>query len=217
MEDKHLQDVLRESVKGIARKNPAALPVLFKDADPVVIAGAARLAGTMGITQAGPSLAGLMDHEDRDVRLAAVEAATTLKASTAAGALERVLTDPDREVRIAAARALGRLRYRPAARAFREALSGKDIRGTDLTEKIAFFESYGELGDAGGIKLLDKLLNGRGFLGRKEPSEIRACAALALGKIGTPDARKSLQAAVGEEDPVIRNAVSRALREEGGS
>ena len=213
-EERELQKVLREAVQGIAHRNRAALPHLLEHDDPVVVAGAARLAGRMEITEAGPSLAGLMTHPDRDVRLAAVEAATTLRASTAAGALERVLGDPDREVRIAAARALGALRYRPAARAFRDVVTGKDIRGADLTEKIAFFESYGELGDEGAVELLDRLLNGRGFLGRKESAEIRACAALALGKIEGPAARQALQAAASEEDPVVRNAVGRALRGE---
>ena len=61
---------------------------------------------------------------------------------------------------------------------------------------------------------MDKLLNGKGFLGRKEPAEIRACAALALGKIGTEKARHSLQVATNEDDAVVRSAVNRALRGE---
>ncbi|MBW3535873.1 MAG: HEAT repeat domain-containing protein, partial [Gemmatimonadetes bacterium] len=213
-EDRDLQKVLREAVRGIAERNRAAIPGLLQHADPVVVAGAARLAGRMEVTEAGPFLAGLMEDEDRDVRLAAVEATVMLKASTAAGALERVLDDPDRDVRIAAARALGELRYRPAARALREAITGKDLRSADLSEKIAFFEGYGELGDEKGVELLDRLLNGRGFLGRKEAAEIRACAALALGRMESPAARAPLEAAAGDDDPVVRNAVSRALRGE---
>jgi HEAT repeat protein len=149
-----------------------------------------------------------------DVRLAAVEAAVELKASTAAGALQALLGDADRQVRIAAARGLGRLKYRPAAGRFRDVVMGKDIRNADISEKIAYFESYGELAGDAALELMDKLLNGKGFLGRKEPPEIRACAALALGKIGTDPARRSLQAATGEEDAVVRSAVNRALRGE---
>ncbi len=48
-------------------------------------------------------------------------------------------------------------------------------------------------------------------------AEIRACAALALGKIGTDQARKSLQAAGSEDDAVVRSAVNRALRGEESS
>ena len=40
-----------------------------------------------------------------------------------------------------------------------------------------------------------------------------ACAAMALGKIRTPEAREILQLAAEDKDLVVRNAVSRALRE----
>ena len=155
-----------------------------------------------------------MSHGVADVRLAAVEAAVDLKASTAAGALQALLTDRERAVRIAAARGLGKLRYRPAANRFRDVVTGKEIRTADISEKIAFFESYGELAGESAHEMMDKLLNGKGFLGRKEAPEIRACAALALGKIGTDKARRSLQAAMGEDDAVVRSAVNRALRGE---
>jgi HEAT repeat protein len=46
----------------------------------------------------------------------------------------------------------------------------------------------------------------------KEPSETRACAAMALGRIKTPEARELLQKAAEDKDLVVRNAVNRALR-----
>ena len=211
---RELQPILREAVHGIAEKNPRAVAELLGDEDSVVLAGAARLAGRLKATEAAATLASLMTHPGADVRLAAVEAAVELRASTAASALQVLLTDPEREVRIAAARGLGRLRYRPAAPGFRDVVTGKEIRAADISEKIAFFEGYGELAGDAAHELMDKLLNGKGFLGRKETAEIRACAALALGKIGSDEARRSLQAASGEEDAVVRSAVNRALRGE---
>ena len=215
---RELQPVLREAVHGIAEQNPQAVAALLGDQDPIVLAGAARLAGRLKTAEAAPTLAALMAHPVADVRLAAVEAAVDLKASTAAGALQPLLVDPERSVRIAAARGLGRLRYRPAAARFKDLVLGKEIRSADISEKIAFFESYGELAGEAALEPMDKLLNGKGFLGRKEPAEIRACAALALGKIGTDKARQSLQAASSEDDAVVRSAVNRALRgEESGA
>jgi HEAT repeat protein len=64
------------------------------------------------------------------------------------------------------------------------------------------------------VGTLDKLLNGKSFLGKREPAEIRAAAALALGKVPGAEARASLNRAVREEDPVVRSAVNRALRSE---
>lgn len=214
VEHKELQAVLRASVKGIAERNRGAVVRLLEERDPVVASAAARLAGDMQIAEAGPALAGLLAHPDAKVRLAAVEAAVSLKASTAAGALQATLEDPEREVRIAAARALGALRYGPSARRLEEILSSKEIRVADITEKVAFFEAFGTVAQERAVDMLDKFLNSKGFLGKREPSEMRAAAALGLGKVGTPPAVAALRRAADEEDAVVRSAVNRALRSE---
>jgi HEAT repeat protein len=169
----------------------------------------------MQITEAGGALADLIAHSDPRVRLAAIEAAVTLKASTAAEALEKTLRDPEREVRIAAARALGALRYRPAATTLASIVKGKEIRSADITEKVAVFQAYGMVAEADGIALLDGLLNSKGFLGKREPTEIRAASALALGHIPGEAARGALLKASQDEDAVVRSNVNRALRTEG--
>ncbi|MFW6200399.1 MAG: HEAT repeat domain-containing protein [Gemmatimonadota bacterium] len=215
-EDEEIQRVLREAVRSLAEKHRDALMRLLSDDDPVVVAGAARLAGSIGVDKAATRLASLLRHDEPAVRLAAVEAAVSLKASSAASALEAALEDQDREVRIAAARALGALRYTPASAHFRKLLKGKTLRKRDVTEMIAFFESYGDLGDPEAVTLLDDLLNGSGFLGRKESEDVRACAALALGRVGTTEAQRALEAAQKQEEPVVRSAVGRALRSFGG-
>ena len=60
--------------------------------------------------------------------------------------------------------------------------------------------------------LLDKILNERTFLGKREEPEMRACAAMALGRIGTDKATESLRKSVNEKEVIVRNAVSKALR-----
>ena len=90
---------------------------------------------------------------------------------------------------------------------------GKSVAGMDLTEKMAFFEAYGAIAGAAGLKPLSALLLPKGLLRMKESSETRACAAIAIGKIRTPEARELLQRAAEDKDLVVRNAVSRALRE----
>jgi len=214
-EDKRIKTIIQNAVKGIADKYRPAVIKCMESSDPIVAAGACSLAGKMELSEAAPGVALLLDHPDPRVRMAAVEAAVDLKVSTAVGALQNALQDSDRDVRIAAARGLGALRYRPAAAYFRGIFEGKTIRQADISEQIAFFESYGLLQDPEGVKLLDGLLNGRGFLGKKETGEIRACAALGLGKMESPEAQAALRKAVGEQDPVVRSAVNRATRGEG--
>ncbi len=214
VDHRELREVLRSAVRGIAERNRGAVVRLLTDPDPVIASGAARLAGDIQIAEAGPALAGLLAHAAAEVRLAAVEAAATLKASTAAGALEHTLDDPEREVRIAAARALGVLRYAPATDRLGDTLRSREIRQADISEKVAFFEAYALVAGEQAVPMLDKLLNGRGFLGKREPPEVRAAAALGLGKIDAPRAREALMRASQEEDPVVRSAVNRALRSE---
>ena len=77
---------------------------------------------------------------------------------------------------------------------------------------MALFEAYGAVCGDAGVAYLDGILNGKGFLGRREDAELRACAAMALGRIGSVVALASLRQAQGEKDVVVRNSVNRALK-----
>jgi hypothetical protein len=102
---------------------------------------------------------------------------------------------------VAAARALGTLRYAPARARLEAALDSKRLRDSELSERIAFFEAYGGVAGAEGVPLLDRVLNGKSWLGRRESGETRACAALGLGRIRHPAAEKALNAAAADADP----------------
>ena len=109
-------------------------------------------------------------------------------------------------------RVLMQHKHRGALAKVTAAVEGKSVRTADLTEKMAFFEAYGSMVGEAGVAALDAMLNSGGFLKRKEDPETRACAALALGRIGTPAAREALEKAAGIKEALVRNAVSRALR-----
>jgi HEAT repeat protein len=103
--------------------------------------------------------------------------------------------------------------YRSALRRVENVVQGKSLKDLDMSEKKAFFEAYGAIAGPSGIKLLGSMLGGRGLLRMKESPEVRACAALALGRIGTAEARQLLEAAQDDKELVVRNAVKQALRE----
>jgi HEAT repeat protein len=90
---------------------------------------------------------------------------------------------------------------------------GKTVKEFDLTEKMAFFEAYGAIAGPSALKTLEGMLLPRGLLKFRESPEMRACAAIALGKIRTAEARAILARAADDKDLVVRNAVNRALRE----
>jgi hypothetical protein len=85
-------------------------------------------------------------------------------------------------------------------------------RAADLGEKMALFEAFGGMCGDAGVGELDGILNARGLLGAKETPEMRACAARALGLVGTRAAVGSLQKAADTKDVVVRSAVARAMR-----
>ncbi len=94
-------------------------------------------------------------------------------------------------------------------------ITGRILRGASLGEKKPFFEAYGLFCGNAGVGALYEMLNGKKRFRRKDDPETRACAAMALGKIGTPDARAALDKAKSIKDPLVRNAVGSALREMG--
>jgi HEAT repeat protein len=150
---------------------------------------------------------------DASLRLLAVAALTAIGSPGALQALERAIEDPDREVRVAAVRTLGARAYRGVFGRIESVVKGKHLRDADLTERMAFFEAFGAMCGEGGVAFLDGILNGKGLFGRREDPELRACAAMALGRIGSQRAQESLQKAATEKDVVVRNAVNRALRQ----
>ena len=206
-----LQFRLRGAIEGLGRAHPQILMDLLKSDDEVTVTGATKLVGQITLSSAVPNIAGLLAHPSALVRRAVVEALVLIRSGAALDALQQALEDQEREVRIAAARGLGSLRYQPARARLEQVLQGKIVRDTDLTEKIAFFEAFGAVANAESVNMLDKLLNGKSLL-RKQSAELRACAAMALGKVGTPASRAALERAAKDENAMVRNAVIKALR-----
>lgn len=206
---------LLEAAAGrLAASNTAELVRLISQEGGPLLVRAIRLAGAQKASAAVPAIAKALGESDRDLRIAAASALVEIGSPGAMQGLERAIADADRDVRIAAVRALGARGQRSALARIEAALRSRELRAADLTERMAFFESYGQLCGDAGVQFLDGLLNGKsGLLGRREDPEIRACAAIALGRIRTRRATEALERALAEKDPVVRNAVNRALRE----
>ncbi len=213
--NERLRPLLNAAAERLASANTAQLVKLIESADPDVSLEAIRRSGGLKAQGAVPQLAKILASGDLERRQLAVGALTSIGSPGALQALERALEDENRDVRVGAARAYAAQPHRPAAPRLEAAVKGK-VRDADLTERMAFFEAYGAVAGDAGIGLCDSILNGRGFLGRREDDELRACAAMALGRIGTPRAFEALRKAAGEKDVVVRNAVTKALRGSAG-
>src|SRR6266478_4141904 len=207
-----LKMLLEVGATRLASSNSAELIRLIGSEDEAVVLEAIRRAAALKSPAAVPALGKMLTVGETEMRLAAVTALTNIGSAGAMQMLERGLIDEERDVRIVAVRALGARNARAALPRIEAAIKGKELRESNLTEKMAFFEAYGLLAGDAGVPLLDGLLNAKGFMGRKDDSETRACAAMALGKINSPKAADSLNRAAGEKDVIVRNAVSRAIR-----
>lgn len=215
LHNERVKDLVSAAAARLAQANAAEVLKALASEDGGTQLEMVRLAGRLKLPGAPEGMEPLLKSEDRGLKLAVVEALTAIASPSAMRLLETAIDDAERDVRIAAVRFLAGRAYRNAATRIEAMVTGAKLRGADLTEKMAFFEAYGALVGARGIPTLDKMLVAKGLLGKKEDPETRACAAMALGKIRTPEARAVLERAAQDKEPLVRNAVSRALREVG--
>jgi HEAT repeats len=211
-----LRKVLEEVADRLAGAHPAEVLRVLRSPESEALAAVVALCGRLQLTQTVPGLGETATHADPAVRLATVQALAQLGTPAAMAHVEARLADEDRAVRLAAVRVVGGRGYKGAQKRVESVVLGKGLGALDLTEKMAFFEAYGAIAGASGLKAMTALLLPRGLLRMKQASETRACAAIALGKIHSPEARTILQQAAEDKDLVVRNAVSRALREVSG-
>src|SRR6266513_3081163 len=206
-----LKMLLEGAATRLAANSSAELIRLIGSDDEAVVLEAIRRAAALKSPAAVPALGKMLTVGEADMRLAAVTALNDIGSAGAMQMLERALTDEDREVRVVAARAIGARRAKAALPRIEAAIKGRDLRESNLTEKMAFFETYGLLSGETGVALLDGIVNAKGIMGKKDDPEFRACAAMALGKINSQKATDSLNRATGEKDVIVRNAVSKAI------
>ncbi len=208
---------LRALLEGVADRlassNTEEVLRILRTPDSEALTSVVTLCGRLGLHQAVPGLTGTVAHPDTAVRLASVQTLIRLGTPAALALIDGAIQDQDRSVRLAAVRAAGVRGYKGALKRVETVVLGKGVKEMDLTEKMAFFEAYGTIAGPNGIKPLSGMLLPRGLLKLKESSETRACAAMALGKIRTAEAREILARVADDKDLVVRNAVSRALRE----
>jgi len=212
-----VRDVVELSVQRLAAANTATVIAALQGPDPSVVLAAVRVAGRLRLQPTVQALGQALGHAEPAVRVTAVQALAEIASPAAIQALEKGLDDADREVRLASVKTIAQHKSKSALPKIAEVVQGRSVRARDLTEKMSFFEAYGLMVGEAGIEVLDAILNSGGFLKRKEDPQTRACAAMALGKIGTPAAQERLRKAADDKEPLVKNAVMRALRGERAS
>ena len=212
LENAKVRPLLEDAAARLASQNTAELVRLIGSPVPGVALEAAKRAGALKTPAAVAPLTKALAEGDVPLRVAAVQALGEIGSPGALQSLERALDDSERDVRVVAVRALSARSYRPVLAKLDAIVKGRALRDANLTEKMAMFEAYGALCGDEGVAALDAMLNGKSLFGRREDSELRACAAVALGKVSSARAQEALRRATSEKDVIVRNAVNRALR-----
>lgn len=207
-----LRALLESAVTRLAGSNTAELVQLIESPDEAVAAEAARRAGALRSPAAVAPLARLLESESLETRRAAVGALAQIATAGAMQAIERAVEDADRGIRLAAVQVCVERQHRGVLTRVERAVKEWVMKDGTTQEKTAFFDAYAVLGREAAIPFLEGILTPRGLLSRKEEPTTRACAAMALGKVGNDRALEALRRASTDKDVVVRSAATRALR-----
>ncbi len=211
--NQRVRGILERAAHRLAASHPDQLTKALDTEDEAVLLQTIRIIGQLHSPPLVPVVGRLLKHKNSHVRREVVAALAAIGSPSAMKEMECAIDDPDRDVRISAARTLSERGHRGAFARVDSAIRGRALRAADLTEKTAFFEAYGRLAGDGGISNLRAMLLGKGLLRKKEDPETRACAAMALGTMREAAARDVLiEAASREKDPLVKNAINRALQ-----
>lgn len=213
---KRMRSLLEDALLKMAIANPEVLTSALGADETDVVRMAVRFARTLALPSVVPHLGRLFEHPDAQLRAEVVKVLDVYGTPDSMNALELALEDQNREIRIAAVRGLASHGHGHVLSRLEPMVVEGGLKDADLTEKKAFFEAYGVLAGPSGIEQLMTMLLPRGFMRRKEDPQTRACAAMALGTIGTDEALHALKQAQNDKDPLVRNAVNQAIREHAG-
>ena len=208
-----VRETLERAVDRMAQESPAAVGVALESSERVVVIEALRLVTAVALEGVGDQLVGLVGRDDVRIRNALVRALVAAPTSQTMRALVKLIEDPDSEVRTSAVRAVAMRRYKGALAVLESAVLGAELRSRDLTERRAFFQAYGTIAGESGVSNLKQILLHRAFR-KSVDSETRACAAMALGRVSSQEARGALQKATKDRDHVVRSAAMRALQKD---
>jgi HEAT repeat protein len=160
-----------------------------------------------------PPLERQIAHQDPALRELVVEALAAIGSPGALTVVERALEDSERTVRLAAVQAVATAGHKGALKRLEAVVQGKFPQELERAEKRQFFEAYAAIAGPPALAPLADILETRGLFRRRGSAETRTCAAYAIARIGTPEAREALERVQNDKELSVRNAAVRALRE----
>lgn len=211
----HARKILAQT---LVRMESAALPAmhrLLSDARWYVIRNALVIIGEIRDPSRVPQLGGFLGHDDVRVRREAVRTLARIGTPEAVEVLLSTMEKrkSDSDLQMQALLFLGALKQRAALPHLLRFVTSADplLRRAALTRGAV--KALGEIGAEEAVAPLAMLMNRRKLLYKRRFQEIQEAAALALARIGTPEARSALSIAARQGTGRLAQTATRALSE----
>lgn len=231
--DANVQKTLYQAILALGQKNiPMLMTVLETGSLPITheVLSFILKAGT---GEEWGRLKEMTSHKNPKVRESLAVALGKILQPESGSVLLKLLEDPHPEVRNRALTSLYNFRPSgsseqalgaPKGSASDKIVAGllkiaiqEDFNDKPFAEKKEFFKLLGALGSLQAVPVLRKILQKEeGWLNPGRYDELRACAALALGMLGTQDAREALMEGVKSKRKVVKTFCEEALKVLGG-
>jgi hypothetical protein len=179
--------------------------------NPAVRRTAIHLMRQFGGSEALPDLTELLDDNEPQVQREAVRAILNVATDAAYRILEQALTTGTPQSREAIMQSISLVRDERATPLFAYILGHVDHRGLLAPIYLRAIESLGALRDPNGILPLREALYKGEWWAPRRTGALRAAAAAALGRIGTPESLAVLDEAVSQGSRGVRSAARAQL------
>jgi len=182
--DIELRKVVLDALTTLGRNSMDILAGAVKDRRWQIARNAVAILGRIGDKSSIEPLKAALDHEEPRVRREAIRSLGMVGGPKAGEALVLALEDEDPQIRIAALRFMPRAQSYSVIDSLAEYINRQDFQDRSFSEKRAFFEIIGEIGQERVLPMLIKIFRKKSLLfSSTKKDELRAAAAYGLGNV----------------------------------
>jgi hypothetical protein len=211
LERSELRDLAMEALGDHLDRLVPFLAARVRDPRPAVVLAVVRLLSGSKDSHVLEIIAEAAQHADARVRIEAVRTAGALPDAQAV--VEQALSDENEEVRLAALRTPVSSQSESIIELLKRRASTKHLASASFMEKREVFHAMARSNRDGMVPFLARILKRRPLFGRDRADEVRACAASALGAVGSQEAIETLERFLEDSSGRVRDAVFGAMRD----
>ena len=212
LKTKKSREMLCRVLSVVAKQNLAALVGCLSDPRWYLVRNVVYVLRLMREKQAASYLEPLMTHEDPRVRMELAHCLAETGGERAEAMLAALLNDGEKSLRLLAAKKLGQAGGTHAAALLSEHIRRDAFVRRDSDEKSEVFDALGRTGSDDALPALEKLIRKRSLMNWADNNEMKKCAILAVGRLGTDRARELLERTARHTRGGLRKASLDALR-----